>query len=498
MIWEGFLLSFSSYNLLYLLFGTLVGLVVGALPALGPMFSVSLMLPLTYGMPPATAIIFLAAIQASTAYGDSIASILINTPGGGGSIPACWDGYPMTQQGKSGVALGISAISSFLGGFMGWISMILISPVLVFVALKIGPPEMFMIMLIALSLLAVAARGNTIKGLILACMGLLFSFVGMDEITGSVRFTWGNMYLEDGMPLIPVVVGLFALSQTFKLAEEGGTIAKVTRLTGGAWTGFIETFRRPLTLIRSGLVGIWLGVLPALGIASASIMAYLVEKKASKDPASFGKGNPTGLVAPEVAKSACVVGDLIPTFTLGIPGSPTTAIFLAAMVLHGLKPGADFFTKGPLPYAVFSGILLSQFAFFILGMITIRWLARIVLIPNSLLVPCIIVLTFVGSYAVRYRMADVLIMIFFGVVGYLISKYDYPPACLVLGFVLGDLVESNFQRTEMMYDSIFIIFQRPIALGLFIAMVISLSWPWIGPFLKGRLRQKASSPDSHG
>jgi putative tricarboxylic transport membrane protein len=195
-------------------------------------------------------------------------------------------------------------------------------------------------------------------------------------------------------------------------------------------------------------------------------------------------------VAPEVAKNACVVGDLIPTFTLGIPGSPTTAIFLAAMVLHGLKPGADFFSKGPLPYTVFAGILLSQFAFFIVGMLVIRWLARIVLIPNSLLVPGIIILTFVGAYAVRYRMADVLIMVFFGIVGYLIQKFDYPPACLVLGFVLGDLVESNFQRTEMMYDSIFIIFQRPIALGLFIAMVISLGWPWIGPILKRRMKGK--------
>jgi putative tricarboxylic transport membrane protein len=490
MMWEGFQIALSSYNLLYLLFGTVVGLVVGALPALGPMFSVSLMLPLTYGMPPATAIIFLASIQAATAYGDSIASILINTPGGGGSIPACWDGYPMTQQGKSGMALGISAFSSFFGGFMGWVAMVLISPILVYAALRIGPPEMFMIMLIALSLLAVAAKGNTIKGMILACLGLLFSFVGMDQMTGSVRFTWGSLYLEDGLPLIPVVVGLFALSQTIKLAEEGGTIARVAKLTGGAWSGFMAALRRPVTLIRSGLVGVWLGVLPALGISSASIVAYLVEKRASREPESFGKGNPTGLVAPEVAKNACVVGDLIPTFTLGIPGSPTTAIFLAAMVLHGLKPGADFFSKGPLPYTVFAGILLSQFAFFIVGMLVIRWLARIVLIPNSLLVPGIIILTFVGAYAVRYRMTDVLIMVFFGIVGYLIQKFDYPPACLVLGFVLGDLVESNFQRTEMMYDSIFIIFQRPIALGLFIAMVISLSWPWIGPILKRRMKGK--------
>lgn len=484
MVWEGLLIAFSSYNLLYLLFGTVVGLVVGALPALGPMFSVSLMLPLTYGMPPATAIIFLAAIQAATAYGDSIASILINTPGGGGSIPACWDGYPMTQQGKSGMALGISAFSSFLGGFMGWVSMVLISPVLVFAALRIGAPEMFMIMLIALSLLAVASKGNTIKGIILACAGLLFSFVGTDQITGSVRFTGGNIYLEDGLPLIPVVVGLFALSQTIQLAEEGGTIAKVTELTAGAWSGIMETFRRPVTVIRGGLVGIWLGVLPALGIASGSIMAYLIEKRSSREPESFGRGNPAGLIAPETAKSACVVGDLIPTFALGIPGSPTTAIFLAAMILHGLQPGPEFFMKGSLPYTVFSGILLSQFAFLIIGMIVIKWLARIVLIPNSILVPAIVTLTFIGTYAVRYRMVDVLIMIFFGLTGYLISKFGYPPACFVLGFVLGDLVESSFHRTVMIHGSTLIIFQRPIALALLIVMVISLSWPWISPFIK--------------
>ncbi len=489
MVWEGFLTAFSSYNILYLLVGSAIGLVVGALPVLGPIFAVSLMLPLTYGMPGATAIIFLSAVQASTAYGDSIASILINTPGGGGSIPACWDGFPMTQQGKSGFALGISAMSCLIGGVIGWISMVLISPILVLAALQIGPPEMFMIMILALSLLAVASKGNTIKGMILACFGLLISFVGEDGITGAIRFTFGHTFLQDGLPMIPVIVGLFALTQVIKMAEEGGTIARVTKLTSGAWSGIKETFRHPTTIMRGGLVGIWLGVLPVLGIAVAAIMAYLVEKRASKEPNSFGKGNPRGLIAPEVAKSSCCLGDLIPTFTLGIPGSPTTAIFLAAMIIHGLQPGPEFFMKGTLPYVVFTGILLSQFAFFIFGVPLIRWLAKIVLIPNSLLVPGIVALCFIGSYAIRYRMADIIILIIFGVVGYFLARYDYPPVCIVIGFVLGDIAESNFHRTVMIHNSISVIFQRPIALAILIATIVSLGWPWISPYIR-RLRQK--------
>ncbi len=502
---NGFEIALQPGTLIYLLAGTAIGLVIGVLPGLGPLFGVALMLPFTFGMPAATAIIFLVSIHAATAYGDSIASILINTPGGVGSIAACWDGYPLAKQGKSAMALGISTVGSLFGGIIGWLTLVLIAPLLTAFALQIGAPEYFMLGLLALSLLAIAARGENIRGLILGGVGLLIAFVGQDPIEGlNYRFTFGSIFLEDGLPLVPVTVGVFALSQAIVLSEQGGSIAEFFDTTGSVWEGLRETLRRPLTVLRGGIVGILLGIMPALGISSASIVAYFVEKTSSKDPASFGKGNPAGLLAPETSKAACVVGDLIPTFTLGIPGSATTAILMVALVIHGLEPGPRFFLGGPEPYAVFAGILLAQIAFFISGMLLARYFAKIVLIPNALLVPGIVLLSFLGSFAMRNRMEDVLITIVFGLIGYLLHKVHWPTACMVLGLVLGDLIESNFHRALRIGDEAYsVFFTRPIALVLLICTLIFLLWPFVSsPLLRGFKRpvsiHPASGTDGHG
>jgi putative tricarboxylic transport membrane protein len=480
MWYEGFAIAFQGYNILYLLLGTMIGLVVGAMPALGPLFGVGLMLPFTFGMPAATAIIFLASVHAATAYGDSIASILINTPGGVGSVASCWDGYPLAQQGKAGMALGISTTSSFIGGLIGWISLVVISPLLIMLALKMGPPEYFMVAFMALSLLAMASQGRIAGGLALGGIGLLLAFVGNDPITASSRFTFGLDYLEDGLPLVPVAVGLFALSQAIALAEEGGTIAQI-RSIGSIWQGFAETLKRPFSIMRGAIVGIILGVMPALGLSSANIVAYLVEKRASKNPETFGHGNPSGLVAPEVAKNSCILGDLVPTFTLGIPGSSTTALFLAAMTMHGLQPGVKFFQgSGALPYAIFSGILLAQVTFFILGLFFARYFAMAVLAPNAFIVPMIVFLSFVGSFAMRNRVEDVLVTIIFGLIGYMLSKRGYPAVCLILGLVLGDLTEANFHRSLLIGRGSYLIFlSTTISIVLFTLTVFSIAGPYL-------------------
>jgi putative tricarboxylic transport membrane protein len=480
MWYEGFAVAFQGYNILYLLLGTMIGLVVGAMPALGPLFGVGLMLPFTFGMPAATAIIFLASVHAATAYGDSIASILINTPGGVGSVASCWDGYPLAQQGKAGMALGISTTSSFIGGLMGWVSLVVISPLLIMLALKMGPPEYFMVAFMALSLLAMASQGRIAGGLALGGIGLLLAFVGNDPITASPRFTLGLDYLEDGLPLVPVAVGLFALSQAIALAEQGGTIAQI-RSIGSIWQGFAEVLKRPFSIMRGAIVGIILGVMPALGLSSANIVAYLVEKRASKNPETFGHGNPSGLVAPEVAKNSCILGDLVPTFTLGIPGSSTTALFLAAMTMHGLQPGVKFFQgSGALPYAVFSGILLAQVAFFLLGLFFARYFAMAVLAPNAFIVPMIVFLSFVGSFAMRNRVEDVLVTIIFGLIGYMLSKRGYPAVCLILGLVLGDLTEANFHRSLLIGRGSYLIFlSTPISIVLFTLTILSIAGPYL-------------------
>ncbi|MDI7261508.1 MAG: tripartite tricarboxylate transporter permease [Thermodesulfobacteriota bacterium] len=479
MWYEGFAIALQSHNLMYLLLGTIIGLVVGAMPGLGPLFGVGLMLPFTFGMPAATAIIFLAAVHASTVYGGSIASILIKTPGGVGSVAACWDGYPLAQQGKAGMALGISTTSSFIGGLIGWVSLVVISPLLILVALKMGPPEYFLVAIMALSLLAMASAGKVAAGLALGGIGLLLAFIGSDPITASSRLTFGADYLEDGLPLVPVAVGLFALSQAIVLAEKGGTISQI-RSIGSIRQGIGETIRRPFTIMRGGIVGILLGVMPALGVSSANIVAYLVEKRASKNPETFGHGNPAGLVAPEVANNSCVVGDLIPTFTLGIPGSSTTALFIAAMTMHGIQPGVNFFKAGALPYAIFSGILFAQIAFFVLGLFFARYFAMTVLAPNAFIVPMIVFLSFMGSFAMRSRIEDVLVTIIFGFLGYILSKKNYPAICLLLAFVLGDITEANFHRSILIGRGSYLIFlSTTISIVLFILTILAL----IGPYL---------------
>lgn len=487
MLWlEGLVTALNGQNLIFLLMGTLYGLVVGALPGLGPSFGVASMIPVSFWMPPDTAIIFLAAIHASTTYGDSIASILINTPGGPGSVATCWDGHPLARQGKAAFALGVSTAGSGLGGIIGWLCLAALSPALARLALLIGPAEYAMVALLALSLLSVAARGETIKGLILGGLGLLLSFVGSDPIAGVDRFTFGIRYLEDGLDLVPVTLGLFALSQTIALAREGArSIVEVMNPTDRVWDGFKEALRYPVTVLRSGIIGIILGVMPALGVATANIVAYLTEKNSSKDQETFGRGNTRGLLAPEVAKNACVVGDLVPTFTLGIPGSSTTAIFLAALLIHGIAPGPWFFQQGVLPYTVFMGILLAQIAFSIAGLFLCRFLAKAVRVPSALLVPCIVVLCFVGAYAVRKEWLDVLVAVLFGVFGFLLDRYRYPVACLVLGLVLGEMFEQNFHRALIISKGSYSIFvTKPIALVMLLVAITFIAWPYLTPLVK--------------
>ena len=484
---EGFQEALSGYNLLYLTIGTVWGLFIGALPGLGPQFAVTLALPLTFGMPASSAIIMLSAIHASCAYGDSMASIMVNTPGGVGSIASCWDGFPMAQQGKAGFALGISTMGSFLGGLIGWLSMVIISPVLIYLAMKMGPPEYFMVALLALSFLSMGSQGKTIKGLILGGIGLLAAFIGRSPITGVIRFNLGSMYLEDGIPLVSVALGLFALPQAMIMSEKlGATISEAYEIKGGVWKGIVEVLRYPAVVIRGGLMGIFMGIMPALGISASSITSYMVEKKLAtpEERETFGKGNPKGLIGPEVSKNSCLVGDLIPTITLGIPGSSVTALFLAALVIHGIQPGPDFFSKSTLPYTVFCGILLAQCMFFVAGSFFGGQISKIVMVPTVLLAPGITVMCFVGAYSGRHTLLDVWSMAIFGVLGYFLTKNKWPLACLILGFVLGEIFESNFNRTIIMGHNSFqatvrIFFTRPGSASLFILTLIAIMWPLI-------------------
>lgn len=488
---EGFINALSATNLLWLGIGTAIGLVVGVLPALGANFAVALMLPFTFGMNPVTAIIFLVAIHAACNYGDSVASIVVNVPGGPGTVATCWDGYPMAQKGKAGQALGIATLSSFIGGAGTWLFLALLVGPITHFALSIGAPEYFALGVMALGLISVASRGETIKGLIMALFGLALSAVGQDEATGlTFRFAYGIPSLEAGIPIVVSTLGIFALSQVIVLLEEGGTVAKAIEVKDSILSGFPEVIKRPLTLLRSGTVGWFIGILPALGVSVAGILSYFVEKKYSKEGPQFGKGTPAGLISAEVGKGACVVGDLIPTFTLGIPGSVTGAILMGALIIQGIEPGPRFLVMGSMPYTVFAGMVLSQATFLISGVLLGRLFIRVVYLPNAIIAPIIAVLTFLGAFAERNNEFDIFLVLIFGTLGYALDKLKYPAVCLVLGLIMGPLVEANFHRSlGISFGSYAIFFNRPITLALLAITFLFLIGPYMWYVIKSAFKK---------
>lgn len=495
----GFTHALSGANLLWLLLGTGVGLIVGVLPALGPNFGVALMLPFTFGMDPAAAIIFLCAIQAACSWGDSVASILLNTPGGPGTVATCWEGYPLAQQGKAGKALGIATLSSFIGGAVIWVGLALLARPITEFALAIGGPEYFALGVMALGLVSVASKGETLKGLIMACLGLVLSTVGQDQATGlTYRFSYGITSLEAGIPIVVSTLGVFAISQVMVLLGEGGTVAKTVDIKDSVLSGFIEVVRRPLTLLRATSVGGAIGILPALGTSVAGIASYLVEKKYSKESPHFGKGAPAGLVAAEVGKGACVMGDLIPTFTLGVPGSVTGAILMAALIIQGIDPGPRFLLQGALPYTVFAGLFLAQASFLISGVVLGKWLSRIIYLPNALIAPALTVLAFLGAYAERNYTFDIPLALAFGAFAYALEKLGYPVVCMVLGLILGPLVEANFHRSlAISFGSYSVFLTRPIAAVMLAVTLFWLLWPYLLDFFRGT-RRRAAEPAGAG
>lgn len=470
------LMVLSIKGLLHLVLGGIVGLIIGILPGLGPVFGVALFLPFTFWMPPEFGLLFLGSLYVCCVYGGSITAVLLGIPGTPGSITTVFDGYELSKMGKAGVALGLSVTSSMLGGIIGVMALALFAPLLAEFALKFAPADYCALAFFGLSMVAVAAKGDTLKGLMLGVLGVLISTIGADLFTGGFRFTFGIEYLEGGIPFIPIAIGLFALSQAFILAEEGGQISKPGKITGGVREGIVLVFKSWATVLKNAVLGCILGVIPGVGINITNFMAYLFQKRSSRDPDSFGKGNPLGVVAPETANNACVSAELIPAFALGIPGGATAAIFLAAINVYGLKPGYAFFSDaGPVAYTLIIGLFLAQFLFFLIGIFGANYFAKVTIVPAAILVPIILALSLIGGVADRSLFIDVVIVLIFGVFGYICHKNGYPIACLILGLVLGPLVEDNFTRSlQMSHGSFSIFVSSPISITLWIITIIAL------------------------
>jgi len=473
-------------NLAALAGGTVYGIIIGVLPGLGPSAGMALAIPLVMTWHPATALIFMGALYKCSNYGGSLTAILVNTPGDASNAATILDGYPMCQRGMGGVALGLSATSALVGGTIGMICLIYAAPFLADFALEFGPAEYFLTAVLALSLIAAVVQGATIKGLIAAGMGLLLSTVGFDVIAGHLRYTFDWAPVEDGIPLIQALVGLFAVTQALVLAESAASISRLAELSGSFWEGVRTYFRHPLIMVRASLIGLFVGILPGVGQSSAGLLAWADAKRVSKHPETFGEGEPVGVIASETATNSCMPGDLVCTIALGLPGSVGAAVFLGVMIIFGIVPGPLVFMNQPeVIYSLFVALFLTSFLIFIIGMTVARRLAVVTLLPNNVIVPLILVVSLLGSFAIRNEMADVFISLAFGALGYVMLKGGFTPIPLLLGLVLGEMVETNYHRALLISGGSYSIFYASVICKILILLtILSLVGPYLGPFWK--------------
>jgi len=483
----GFQVCLQPINLVYCFIGVLLGTLVGVLPGLGPLGAIALLLPSTFTISPVSGIIMISGIYYGAMYGGSTTSILVNIPGETASVVTCLDGYQMARKGRAGPALGIAAFGSFIGGTFGVVGLMLVAYPLAQFALKFGPPEYFSLVCLGLIITTYLGRGSMSKALAMVGLGLVLSSVGMDVISGQSRFTFGIIELRDGVDVVPLTMGLFGISEVLMNLE--GTMkkeifqTKIKNLlpTLKDWADSIWS------ILRGSVIGFFLGVLPGGGGVISSFLSYAVEKKLSKHPEKFGTGVIEGVAGPETANNAGVTGAFIPLFGLGIPSNPVTAILLAALMIHGLQPGPMLLQQSP---DVFWGVIISMYLgnimLVILNLPLIGVWVQIVKIPYRILFPLIVVFCVVGAYSINNSLVDVAIMVFFGIVGYMMRKFRYEGAPLVLAYVLGPMMEKNLRQSLIISDGSFLIFlTRPLSASALLICLVLLFGSHI-PFFRRR------------
>ena len=476
---QGFMLALTPQNLLFCFIGVLIGTLIGVLPGIGPVSGVAILLPITFSLEPTSGMIMLAGIYYGSMYGGSTTSILINTPGESASVMTCLDGYAMARRGRAGVALGMSAIASFIAGTISVLGLMLLAPPLASFALNFGPAEYFALMVLGLTTLTRLAGKSLVKGLMMGAFGLALGTIGLDPLTGTARYTFGRVELLDGIGFVPVAMGLFALAEIFANAEESLTRDVFKTDLKGLWPTLQDWIDVRWTMIRATVIGFFIGALPGAGATVAAFMAYAVEKRASKYPEKFGSGVIEGVAAPEAANNAATGGALVPLLTLGIPSSATTAVMLGALLIFGLRPGPLLMTEQPqFFWAVVTSMYVGNVMLLILNLPLVGLWASMLRIPYQILLPLILLFTLIGAYALNNSVSDIWIMIAFGVIGYLMRKFDYPAAPVVLALVLGPLMETNFRRALTISQGDYSVFlTHPISAVLLLAAMLSLTWP---------------------
>jgi len=493
----GFEIALSFQNLMFVLLGVLVGTATGVLPGLGSTATVALLLPLTYAMEPTGAIIFLAGIFYGAMFGGRIPAILMNLPGDGASVITTFDGYPLRQQGKAGQALGVTAIASFVGGTVSVIGITLFAPLVSQWALRIGSPELFLMAFLGLLLIALLNDGAMVKGLISAAAGILLASIGLDALTGSARMTFGVDELQDGIGIVPLVVGVFGVGELIIDAERRfarGHLGKLERL----WPRLSDIISTRWAVLRASVLGFLLGLIPGGGGSMASVVAYGAEKKFSKHPERFGKGAMDGLAATETADNAASSSSFVPLLTLGIPPNPTIALIAGALIIHGVTPGPQLVEQSP---DIFWGVIASMYIglviLVILNLPLIGLFVQILKIPAPVLVCIIFSAAVFGVYSVRNSIFDVVMMLGFGVVGYALKKVNMPMGPMILGFILAPVMEEELRRTLQISQGSFSVFiERPVSLTLIVLItiiVLSSVLPW-KQWFRGVVRTAATGP----
>ncbi len=446
---EAFMAVMTPGNILAMIIGTIAGIIIGALPGINVTVGIAILIPLTFGMEPLYALGIIAGIFNGASYGNAIPAVLINVPGTPAAVATTFDGYPMAQQGKSALALRLACYSSAIGAIISAISLILIAPPLSKITLLFGPAEYFWLAILGLASIAVLLGADPVKGIIAASLGMLLSTVGMDQITGVMRFSFGYWELADGLPTVVLLTGLFAFSRVLLMAQE----QKLTGVTSAELRMADEkpdfSLMRSLvpTWIRSTVIGLIVGILPGVGGNAAALLAYNEEKRAARDGDTFGKGNPKGVAAAECGNSADNSSSLIPTLTLGVPGNAIAAIIMGALLVHGLQPGPSLFREEPIiVYGFMIQMLLTAMVLFVLGgMVATRIFSQVLRLPGVVLVPLIGALMTIGIYTSSYELLHLYFAAAFGLIGYVMIKLDFPVAPFVLGIILGGVAEFNLR-----------------------------------------------------
>jgi putative tricarboxylic transport membrane protein len=490
---EGFAIAASWPVIGWMAIGLVLGIVLGALPGIGSPVGMALVLPLTLPLDATEAIVLLVAIYSGAMFGGSIAAILINAPGTESAAATTLDGYPMAKNGLAKNALAIATTASALNGFLAALALILLSPVLIEVVLAFGSPEYFLLAILGISLITIVTQGSIVKGLVAGALGFMISTIGTAILTARPRYTFGQFGLYDGIDFVAALIGMFAFAEMMKLAAKKQISAENIEMAGSVREGAISVFKHPKTTLKSGLIGMGIGMVPGSGATTSTFVAYAEEARSSAKDGRFGQGDPRGVIAPEAANNPTVSGSLIPTLSFGIPGSGSTAVLLGGVLMHGLQPGPVLFDEQlHITYALFVSLFLGNFLILAIGLTVIPYASKITELDTNVIIPMVVVLSFAGAFTLNQNWFDVLAVLLLGVLGFYMVKYNYSVIAFVLGIVLGPIAEENFFRSLQISGGDYSIFINPISRPLSFLLSLTIFLVLFGPFIKARIDRERS------